>query len=135
MVKRKINSTHQIKRMATKMKHTQGPALYECFGLQCQTSYCSSCTCVQEAYTFLLAAPTLAFLVPRTFFILFLRSLRCFLEVFFFSKRPCCKTQMNITTHQYLTSVHQTKKATVVDQEHKGTEPFLTKISCNHLMK
>ncbi len=35
--------------------------------------------------TFLPAAPTEAFLMPLTFFILFLRSLRCFLDVFFFS--------------------------------------------------
>ena len=32
---------------------------------------------------------TAAFLVPRTFFIRFLRSLRCFLAVFFGSARPC----------------------------------------------
>lgn len=32
-----------------------------------------------------LPAPTLAFAVPLTFFILFLRSFRCFREVFFFS--------------------------------------------------
>jgi len=35
------------------------------------------------------AAPTLDFLVPRTFFILFLRSLRCLRVAFCFSKSPC----------------------------------------------
>jgi len=37
------------------------------------------------------AAPTLDFLVPRTFFILFLRSLRCLRVAFCFSKSPCLK--------------------------------------------
>ncbi len=38
---------------------------------------------------FFLASLTVAFFVPRTFFIRFLRSLRCFLAVFFASARPC----------------------------------------------
>ena len=38
---------------------------------------------LQNLYSFFLPAPTLAFAVPLTFFILFLLSFRCFLEVFF----------------------------------------------------
>lgn len=39
-----------------------------------------------QSYSFgFLPAPTLAFAVPLTFFILFLRSFRCLREVFFFS--------------------------------------------------
>jgi len=37
-------------------------------------------------------APTLAFFVPRTFFILFFFSLRCFLAVLDTSNRPCYGT-------------------------------------------
>ena len=47
---------------------------------------------LQNLYSFFLPAPTSAFVVPLTFFILFLSSFGCFLEVFFFSFRPCfCK--------------------------------------------
>lgn len=39
--------------------------------------------------TFLAAAPTLLFLVPLTFFILFFLSFLCFLVCCFFSYKPC----------------------------------------------
>lgn len=48
----------------------------------------SNCFGVWPVY-FFLASLTDAFFVPRTFFIRFLRSLRCFLAVFFGSARPC----------------------------------------------
>uniref|UniRef100_A0A0P5H190 Uncharacterized protein n=1 Tax=Daphnia magna TaxID=35525 RepID=A0A0P5H190_9CRUS len=41
-----------------------------------------------KAYFFLAAAPTFAFLIPRTFFILFFLSFRCLRDTFFFSNIP-----------------------------------------------
>lgn len=95
VVKTKINRIKLTKNVWQQKSQTlKAPALLFCSGLQCQTSFHSICSWIKELHTFLLAAPTLAFLVPRTFFILFLRSLRCFLEVFFFSNRPCWITQI-----------------------------------------
>jgi len=44
---------------------------------------------LQNLYSLFLPALTLAFAVPLTVFILFLRSFHCFREVFFFSYGPC----------------------------------------------
>ena len=47
--------------------------------------------------TFLAAAvPTLAFLVPRTFFILFFLSFLCLRDTFFFSKSPFCNFRITV---------------------------------------
>jgi len=42
-------------------------------------------------FTFLAEAPTFAFLVPLTFFILFFLSFLCLRDTFFFSNMPFCK--------------------------------------------